>query len=385
MQLYERISLQADIILLNERDIKMKEYLYELKGKCIEKIAKTADRVKDGIPCFTTGGMYNDYSDEENIRCWTNSFYAGILWKMYDQTGDERYLEYAVGIEKKLEKVLYNFETLDHDVGFIWLLSGVEHYQHSGDKRAKNDSLLAASVLASRYNMGSGVIRAWDNGLGAGAAIIDCMMNLPLLYWASDITGDNRFKKVAQAHADKAAKHFVRADGSVKHIVLFDTETGIEIANYGGQGYKVGSAWSRGQSWALYGFALSYKLSEKKEYLEQSIKTAEYFINEAQKNNWKIKCDFRQPEECELYDSSAAAIAANGLIELYKLTDHKDYLDAAVQLIKCCDENFCPWNSKDEALLAYACEAYSVGVQKGLIYGDYYFFDAVCKLYEIYK
>ena len=123
----------------------------------------------------------------EDMPFWrTNSFWAGILWQMYDVTGDKIYADYAMGCEKKLEKVLYEYEKNDHDLGFLWLLTGVEHFRHFEDKKAKNDALLAASILASRYDLTTKTIRAWNSNSRKGVAIIDCMMNLPLLYWARD-------------------------------------------------------------------------------------------------------------------------------------------------------------------------------------------------------
>lgn len=359
-------------------------YMTELKNKCVEKIARTSIRIKDSMPYTTYDGKYDDYSDEKHIRWWTNSFWAGMLWQMYDITADERYMEDAVKIENKLEKVLYAYETLDHDLGFLWLLTGAEHYRHTGDKRAKNNLLLAASVLASRYDIGAGVIRAWNDRYCSGVAIIDSLMNMPLLYMASDLEFDGRFKRVAMAHAEKVREYFVREDGSVRHIVRFDPENGSFVCVDGGQGYNEDSAWTRGQGWAIYGFVQNYQLSGKKEFLDESVKVAEYFISEAEKNDYKIKCDFRQPEDVELYDTSAAAVAACGLTELYRETKEEKYLEAARRLIMVCDREFCPWDDeKDEALVNNACEAYSVGKHKALIYGDFYFFKAVCLLAEL--
>ena len=287
----------------------------EIKARSIEKIAKTAKVIKDALPYTTENGSYDDRTGTRQ-HWWTNSFWSGILWEMYDQTGDKTYADYAIGCEKKLEKVLYGYERDDHDLGFLWLLSGVEHFEHFGDKEAKNDALLAASVLSSRYDLKAKVIKAW-NGEGAkGVAIIDCMMNVPLLHWASKQEDDTRFKKVAMSHADSVIKNFVRENGSVCHIVKFDIETGERLEDVAGQGYCQGSSWTRGQSWAIYGFIQSYQWTKETRYLETAKKVADYFLAEAEKNDYKIKCDFCQPEDDELYDSSAAAIAACGMIEI---------------------------------------------------------------------
>ena len=357
----------------------------ELRERSIKKIEKTASRLKDALPYTTKDGKYDDRSESMPFW-WTNSFWAGILWEMYDQTGDKKYAEYAIGCEKKLEKVLYGYERDDHDLGFLWLLSGVEHFEHFADKTALCDSMLAASVLASRYDLKSQVIRAWNGENCSGLAIIDCMMNLPLLYWASKQENDTRFKKVAMAHADSVIKNFMRDNGSVCHIVKFDPETGDRLEDFGGQGYKQGSSWTRGQSWAVYGFAQSYQWTKEPRYLEAAKKVADYFIAEAKKNDYKIKCDFCQPEDDGLYDSSAACIASCGMIEIYKETGEKKYLEEAQKLILKTAEAFGTFdNDEDEALLNFGSESFTKHEHLALIYGDYYFFRACCKLNEILK
>lgn len=359
--------------------------IHEIKKMASEKIAKTASCLKDALPYTTHDGKYDDLS-ESRAHWWTNSFWAGILWQMYDVTGDKTYADYAVGCEKKLEKVLYEYKRDDHDLGFLWLLTGVEHFRHFKDEKAKNDTLLAASILASRYDLTAKVIRAWNGEKCKGLAIIDCMMNLPLLYWASEQEDDARFKKVAVSHADSVIKNFVRDDGSVCHIVKFDTETGDKLEDLGGQGYKQGSAWTRGQDWAIYGFIQSYQWTKEQRYLDTAKKVADYFIGEAKKNNYIIKCDFRQPEGDNLYDSSAAAVASCGMIEIYKETGDERYLKEAKKLILATSENFCPWDDEEDmALVNFGSESFEKHEHLALIYGDYYFFRAVCELDEILK
>jgi len=354
-----------------------------LKEKCIEKLKRTSARIKDEIPYTTENGIYNDYSGEKRLFWWTNSFWAGIMWQMYDETGEKVYSDYAISIEEKLRTELYRFDRLDHDLGFLWLLTGVENYRHTESKDAKNAALLAASILASRFCVVPGIIRAWNFDRTDGIAIIDCMMNLPLLHWASKELGDRRFSDIAKTHADNVMKHFVREDGSVCHIVKFD-ENGVNAPiECEGQGYSVGSAWTRGQGWAIYGFIQSYQWTKEERYLETSMKVADYFISEAEKIAYKIKCDFRQPEDAELYDSSASAIAACGMIEIYKATKDEKYLEATKKLLEVCDKEFCPWDDKnDEALMNYGCAMYREPKQQSLIYGDYYFFSQGLLVYK---
>ena len=156
-------------------------------------------------------------------------------------------------------------------MGFMFLPTAVADYKLTGNARSRKTALHAANLLAGRFNPAGGFIRAWNQSEDKdtrGWAIIDSMLNISLLYWASEETKDPRFRKIAMMHADTTKAHFVRPDGSVKHIVEFDPETGEAVRSYGGQGYKEGSSWTRGQGWAVYGFVISYLHTGKQEYLD---------------------------------------------------------------------------------------------------------------------
>ena len=179
-------------------------------------------------------------------------------------------------------------------------------------------------------------------------------------------------------------KNFVRGDGSVNHIVEFDPDTGEMVRSYGGQGYEVGSSWTRGQAWGLYGFALSYIHTGKKEYLDTSRKIAHYFISNTPESGL-IPIDFRQPADCQLEDSTAAAIAACGLIELAKHTEGRDsdlYKREALRLLQALDQKRSMWSPDVDPLLEKCTVAYHEpsGHEITIIYGDYYFIEAVMKL-----
>ena len=162
----------------------------------------------------------------ESVGFWTNGFWPGMLWQMYEATGDEEYRKAAVGVEERLDVLLKSPETVDHDVGFLFLLSSVANYRKTGDKEARRRGLLAASTLSARYNLDGKFIRAWNGprknrmtemmggGDIRGWMIIDCMMNIPLLYWAAEELDDPRFAKIAINHAKTAQQYIVRPDGS---------------------------------------------------------------------------------------------------------------------------------------------------------------------------
>lgn len=367
-----------------EKNMNYKEWAEAEWRKCQRKIAKTAGRIGGRIPYTTLNGKYQIQTD---IAGWTNSFWAGILWFMFEETKDERYKNWAQEVEDVLNKNFENTEQLHHDVGFMWLLSSVRNYELTGNEKSKSYGLLAAHVLAGRFNVNGNFIRAWNDGSWGeedkrGWAIIDCMMNIPLLYWATEITGDNRFKYIAIKHADKALENFIRPDGSVNHIVVFNHENGEFIESRGGQGYCHGSSWSRGQAWAINGFSQSYLATKDQRYLDAAKRVANYFIACCAEDPVP-KCDFRQPVDAVAYDSSAGAIASVGLINIANSCEGAEremYLNSALRLLKALDERCCPWDDEeDEALLNYGMELYNNG-QKALIYGDYYFAEAVLKL-----
>ena len=179
---------------------------------------------------------------------WTGGFWPGLMWQLHCATGDEQFQTEARRVEKLLTEEFRTFRCLNHDVGFMYLLSCGADAKLTGDEQAKTDTLHAASLLMGRFNP-AGFIRAWNHPDQRGFAIIDCMMNLSLLWWATRETGDPRFAKVAQIHAQTTLREFLRLDGSVSHIIEFDPETGKRVKEYGGQGYCLGSQWSRGQAW----------------------------------------------------------------------------------------------------------------------------------------
>lgn len=267
----------------------------------------------------------------------------------------------------------------------MWLPSAVADYRLTGDADARRRGLHAAQLLAGRFNP-AGYIRAWNDFPDPdtdtrGWAIIDCLFNIPLLYWASEETKDPRFAKIAMTHADTVAANFIRADGSVRHIVQFDPETGAFVRDYGGQGYAQGSSWTRGQTWALYGFVMSYKHTGAVRYLAMAQKVAEYFIAHIPADG-RIPVDFCQPAEPAYYDDIAAAVAACGLLELAQLVPGKkdEYLTPALKMLHALDDT-ADWDESRDGYLQY-CSADYHGKEHNVnfTYGDYYFYEALLKL-----
>lgn len=356
----------------------------EISEKIKKKMRRVVERNQNRIPYLSVNGCYEDMT-EKDIYWWTNGFWGGILWQMYHATGEKIYCTEAVKTENKLEENLRAYRGMDHDSGFKWLLTAVADYRLTGNETSRNRALIAANSLAGRFNLAGSFIRAWnDDGDGsrAGWAIIDCMMNLPLLYWAYEEIHDPRFLQIAQAHADMTAKTFVREDGSVNHIVVFDPMTGEVLETLGGQGYGKGSSWTRGQAWALYGFVLSYIHTGKEEYLNTAKKVAHYFMANIPESGL-IPVDFRQPADCIWEDGTAAAIAACGLLEIEKnVTENEKpvYHRAAVKLLKALDRNACWEEEKDYMIEKCTAAFHDEKHNFPMMYADYYFIEAIWKL-----
>ena len=207
------------------------QWINDTWEKIDRKLSKLCIKSRDKIPYTTVDGVHDDRG-HANPGAWTNGFWGGMMWLMYLGTGNEEYKKTAIRAEEILDKALTNYASLHHDVGFMWIPTSVANYRITGDKAACNKALFLASALFARYNIDGKFIRAWNNWSGSPfdldkeRTIIDCMLNINLLYWASEEIKDERFKKVAMAHADTTLRDHLRADGSVNHLVRHDLITG---------------------------------------------------------------------------------------------------------------------------------------------------------------
>ncbi len=371
----------------------------EISEKIREKIAWVSEKNRDKIPYTTDeNGDYDDRSDtsrtwnqDDGLNWWTNGFWSGIQWLLYQDTGEEKYAEIARVSERKLAKCFETYFGLHHDVGFMFQPTAVADYKLTGNPDAKRIAMHAANLLAGRFNPAGNFIRAW-NEVGEddtrGWAIIDCMFNISLLYWASEESGDPRFRQIAMRHADTVLNSFLRPDGSVCHIVEFDPETGERLRSHGGQGYARGSSWTRGQGWALYGFANSYTHTGKKEYLDAAKRCAHYCMANLSESGI-IPVDFRQPKEPAWEDSCGACVIAGGLLEVaghVSETEKEMYVRGAVKILKAIAETRADWTKDCDAIVKNCSAAYhSTPHHTTMVYADYFFIEAICKLRGIGK
>jgi len=355
-------------------------WIQETWSKASARVIKNSERIGSSFPHVCERDRY----DAAAPHWWTAGFWPGMLWLVYRETGDKALSSIAEACEAELDDVLMEYDHLWHDVGFMWSLTSVAHFRLLKSEKARRRALIAASILSARFNLRGQFIRAWNES-HTGWAIIDCVMNLPLLYWASEMTKDPRFGYIATAHADTVLAHFAREDGSFRHIVSFDPKTGKAIEALGGQGLSADSAWARGCAWAIYGLALTYGYTRESRFLRAATKAARFFRTHLPADLVPF-WDFRAPQTSDSpRDSSAAACAASGMLELARLTtgeESKTFRADAVAILRALDEHCTDWNSDAEALLHSGAGNVPEGqnINVGLIYGDYFFLEALAKL-----
>lgn len=271
---------------------------------------------------------------------WVSGFFAGSLWYMYELTGDEFWAEHARSHTEVLDSIQYL--TWHHDVGFMIYDSYGNGLRLKNIDGYKDVCVNTAKSLSTRFRPGAGVLQSWNTDRGWQAergwkcpVIIDNMMNLELLFKATEFTGDSTYAKIAISHADKTLENHFRPDWSCYHVVDYDPETGKVLGRCTAQGYADESAWARGQAWALYGFAVAYRFTGDRKYLDLSEHVAEYLFGHPNMPEDLVPYwDFNAPSiPDEPRDASSAAVIASGLYELSYLTGKASYKETADKII----------------------------------------------------
>lgn len=364
-------------------------WINEIWEKLQQKLKAECLRTGTDIPFIPLQGHYRDCMMPGKLAWWTNGFWPGILWQMYHATGEELYRQAAVGAGRRIMTILDNPQELDHDIGFLILPGAVAQYRLIGSTDCRTCGIRSADFLAGRFNEKGNFIRAWDKSPWAedvsGWMIVDCLLNIPLLYWASRETGDRHYADLADKHAETALRCLLRPDGSCNHIAAFNASTGEFLGGIGGQGYGDGSSWSRGQGWAVYGFAMAYRSTGNPVFLDAAKRSAHYCMAALADNSWLPLVDFRAPDEPVLYDSGAGAIIACGLLETAEhvpALEQQMYRNAALHILQACEAKFADWNPDNDGILFGGGMMYHNDRLAGqaYIYNDYFLLEAVLRL-----
>lgn len=332
----------------------------------------------------------NVYPRVQNIE-WTSSFWTGLLWLAYHSSGDELFRDaaerYLPDFRTRLDK---RIATNTHDLGFLYTLSCVNAYHFTRNCSAQIMALKAADLLLIRYYEKAGIIQAWgdlNDPAQRGRIIIDCAMNLPLLYWASMQTGNPYYKEAADRHIVTANKYLIRDDWSSYHTFYFDTETGSPLKGTTAQGYSDDSCWSRGQAWGIYGNALAYWYTKEPSLLESARGLAQYFLNHLPDDlvaYWDLV--FTQGDEER--DSSASAIGASGLLVLSAALPVGDpqrriFENAALHIAASLAQSYTTKAARESnGILLHGVygKPGNNGVDECTIFGDYFYMELLLRI-----
>ena len=319
---------------------------------------------------------------------WRCGFYAGNLWKMYEYTRDNFWMEKAIEQTWLLEPAC-TFSK--HDMGFMINNSFGKAYRITGDERYFTILKTAANTLLARFNPQVGCINAWDSSSKwQFPVIIDTMMNLELLFEMTRLTGDSAYCKAAISHADNTLKNHFRTDYSSYHVVDYNPITGDVNKKETAQGYSNESFWSRGQAWGLYGFTLCYRYTKDSKYLAQAQNIADLLLSLNYDNDRIPYWDMKSPSiPNDVRDASAAAIMSSALLELAGyLNDAKRsrYYDYAISILNSLHTSYQSEIGGNYGFLllhSTSNKPSNIEVDVPLIYADYYYLEAVGKVNEI--
>ena len=385
------------------------EEVAEALSFCVAATLENLDFFKDKFPYAAS--VNNIYPAVDN-KGWTTGFYTGQVWLAYEnaessdkarllQAGKEQVSSFADRIQK-----LYDVE--HHDLGFLYSPSCVAAYKLTGSEEAREAAVLAADKLITRFQSVGEFIQAWGE---MGAAdnyrfIIDCLLNLPLLYWASEETGDTKYREIAEKHIHTAMANVIREDDSTWHTVFMDNKTGRFDHGATCQGYKDGSAWARGQAWGVYGTAMAYRYTKREEYIAYFKRVTTYFLNHLPGDlcpYWDLTFGDGDGQDGmgEPRDSSSAVIAVCGMLEMSRYLDREDsgYYDSiAKRILKAINDTYrIKEHRPGNGLLLHGTYSkkspYNTctpeGVDECVIWGDYYYMEALNRLrdpdWKIYR
>jgi unsaturated chondroitin disaccharide hydrolase len=333
----------------------------------------------EGFPLATQGGRWR----MDPAGTWTAGFWPGQLWLAHLLTDDSRFADAALAKCLSLARDHLHDET--HDLGMLFYPSLVRGWQITGDAGLRRVAMQAAERLALRFNPAGLFIRAigpMETTEQNGYVIVDTLMNLPLLFWASRESGEREFADIALAHARTSHRHHVRSDGSTAQVFNFDAVTGAPIAAGVHQGLSPASCWSRGQAWAVHGFAAAYGWTREPDMLEAARSTADWWMAHLPRGEIAL-WDFDAPRG-DPFDSSASAIAICGLFALARASGISSYAAYADRALSALIETCAAREPAEQGLLLHATGFKPKGrdVDVSLAYGDYFFLAALLRRYR---
>ncbi|OGG47045.1 MAG: glucuronyl hydrolase [Candidatus Handelsmanbacteria bacterium RIFCSPLOWO2_12_FULL_64_10] len=343
-----------------------------------QQVRAVVDAHPDYSPMYTVQGKW---AQEKDLWThWCEGFFPSQMWMFHDLTKDPKWRGLAERYTVKLESRKDDRNV--HDLGFIFLNTYGRWYRLTRDRRLRDVVVQAGRTLALRFKEKGAYLCSF---IGPDSLFIDIMMNVPVIFWAAIETGDDRLMSIASRHCLTSRRYIVRGDGSTAHEGIFDLNTGEFLRQSTHQGYRSDSCWVRGLTWALYGFATSYRLSGDARFLETSQACADCYIarcGEGLVPPW----DFDAPEDPErIWDSSAGAIAASGLQELANLVPcpekSRRYRNAALTILdSLTSESFLArYHPGQEGLLLHGVyhKNKGLGVDESVAWGDHFFVEAI--------
>lgn len=360
-------------------------------GYCVEQVTKTAGSLNnyDSIPRSIANG-HTEWKFV-NYKDWCSGFWPGILWYTYEFTDDTLWKNKADKFSRALIPLAFS-PANDHDLGFQMNCSFGNGNRLTGDSCYKKILIAAADTLATLFNPKVGTILSWPRevqNLGGHNTIIDNMINLELLFWASKNGGGQRLYNIAVKHAQTTMKNHFRPDYSSYHVVVYDTITGEPIKKITHQGYADSSMWARGQAWAVYGFTMVYRESKNPKFLDFAEKVADRYLRDLPYDlipYW----DFNAPDIPNApKDASAAAVTASALLELSTFVPHKtkadEYRRKAEKMLASLSSKKYQSRNVNNAFILHCTGHKPAGseIDASIIYGDYYYMEALLRLKKL--
>lgn len=361
-------------------------------------LAEAVKKIDFALPTFTDkfpshSSVNNVYTPVENTSGWNTGFWTGILWHAYELTGDEKYKKVALGqIPSYNYRIKNKLGVNHHDMGFVFSLSCVAAYKLAGSEEGKEAAILAADNLISRYKENGKFIQAWGNvdDPKDNRLIIDCLLNIPLLYWATEVTGDKKYDEMAWNHFNTTVGVCCRADASTYHTYYFDPDTGLPTRGVTHQGAFDESAWARGQAWGVYGPMLTRTYKESDDAVKVFSATANYFLNHLPEDYIPFWDLCFSDGDNEPRDTSSAAIAVCGMLEALKHIDKDDeryaiYKGAVARIMSSLIDNYLTKDvPESNGLLLHATYAkpQGIGIDEMNIWGDYFYMEALHRMLD---